>query len=113
MVGVAKKRCWFCGCEFEGERCPACLQYKVKIGSLRISAERLFSLPDHLRKTLIALAQIPPIPIFGNVGAPADVVAKVTKRSRPIESAYLNQLERMGYVTRERVKRTVLFKVRK
>jgi ribosomal 50S subunit-associated protein YjgA (DUF615 family) len=68
-----------------------------------LDASLLLRLPDHLRKTMIALAKL--------VKAKADDVAKITGRARAIESAYLNQLARMGYVKRERIKREVYFSI--
>ena len=63
----------------------------------------LLSLPDHLRRTAIALAQL------GK--ATADDIAKKTKRARAVESAYLNQLVRLGYVKKRREGKTVYFSV--
>jgi predicted transcriptional regulator len=63
----------------------------------------LLSLPDHLRKTALTLIKL------GK--ATAEDVAKETGRARAIESAYLNQLVRMGYVWRERVGKRVYFTV--
>lgn len=70
-------------------------------GSLDIMT--LLSLPDHLRKTALTLIE------FGSVMA--DDVAKKTGRARAIESAYLNQLVRMGYLWRKRVGKRVYFSV--
>ena len=63
--------------------------------SLPITAEDLLKLPDNLRKTMIAMAKLKE--------APAETVAKETDRTRGMESIYLNQLVRMGYL--EKVKR--------
>ncbi|MCC6013512.1 MAG: helix-turn-helix domain-containing protein [Candidatus Verstraetearchaeota archaeon] len=68
-----------------------------------LDASLLLRLPDHLRKTMMALAKL--------VKAKAEDVAKITGRARAVESAYLNQLVRMGYVKRERVKREVYFSI--
>lgn len=54
------------------------------------------ALPDHLRKTMLALAKL--------VEARADEVAEITQRTRAIESGYLNQLVRLGYVKKIRRK---------
>ncbi len=63
----------------------------------------LLSLPDHLRKTAT---------IANSLGkATADEIAKATKRARAVESGYLNQLVRMGYLKKERNGRKVLFSV--
>jgi len=63
----------------------------------------LLKLPDHLRKTAMALDRL------GE--ATANEVAKVTGRERAVESAYLNQLARMGYVKKKRAGRKVVFTV--
>lgn len=63
----------------------------------------LLSLPDHLRKTAT---------VMGKLGkATADEIAEATKRARAVESGYLNQLVRMGYLKKERSGRRVLFSV--
>jgi len=61
----------------------------------------LLSLPDHLRKTAIAVSK--------SGKATANDVAKETKRARAVESNYLNQLVMMGHLKRERKGRKVLF----
>ncbi|MCD6248359.1 MAG: hypothetical protein J7J17_02800 [Hadesarchaea archaeon] len=66
-----------------------------------LDAIALLSLPDHLRKTALAMIK------FGK--AMAEDVAKETGRSRAIESAYLNQLVRMDYLSKKRVKKRVYF----
>ena len=63
----------------------------------------LLSLPDHLRKTAT---------VTGSLGrATADEIAERTERARAVESGYLNQLVRMGYLKKEREGRRVLFSV--
>ena len=64
----------------------------------------LFSLPDHLRKTALVLLQL------GFVTA-SDVAAQ-TKRARAVESAYLNVLVTMDYVTKEKKGRKTFFSVK-
>lgn len=61
----------------------------------------LLSLPDHLRKTAVAVSK--------SGEATANDVAKETKRARAVESNYLNQLVMMGHLKRERKGRKVLF----
>jgi ArsR family transcriptional regulator, lead/cadmium/zinc/bismuth-responsive transcriptional repressor len=56
----------------------------------------LMDLPDHLRKTAIALLELK--------RATAEQVADATGNSRSIESAYLNQLERQKLIHKERGK---------
>ncbi len=64
----------------------------------------LLKLPDHLRKTAMALDKI-------GEGT-ADDIARITGRERAVESGYLNQLARMGYVKKKRVGKKVVFTVR-
>jgi len=61
----------------------------------------LLSLPDHLRKSAITIVKLKK--------AMAEDVAKETGRARAIESAYLNQLVRMGYLKRVREGKRVYF----
>ena len=63
----------------------------------------LLSLPDHLRKTAMVTSEL------GK--ATADEIAVSTNRARALESGYLNQLVRMGYLKKERSGRKVLFSV--
>ncbi len=63
----------------------------------------LLSLPDHLRKTVIALR--------GRGEATAAEIAKETGRARAVESGYLNQLYTMRYVKKKRKGRSVHFSV--
>ncbi len=63
----------------------------------------LLRLPDHLRKTMLALAKL--------VEARADEVAEITQRARAIESGYLNQLVRLGYVKKVRRKHQIYFTI--
>ncbi|MBW3581946.1 MAG: transcriptional regulator [Euryarchaeota archaeon] len=61
-----------------------------------LDALTLLELPDHLRRTAMALHQL------GR--ATAETVSDMTGNSRSIESAYLNQLQRQGYIHKERGK---------
>ena len=63
----------------------------------------LLSFPDHLRKSAMTIMKL------GK--AMAEDVAKETGRARAIESAYLNQLTRMGHVKKVREGRRVYFSV--
>ncbi|RLI09908.1 hypothetical protein DRO42_03010 [Candidatus Bathyarchaeota archaeon] len=63
----------------------------------------LLSLPDHLRKTAMVVCRL------GK--ATAEEIAEGTGRARAVESGYLNQLVRMGYLKKERRGRQVLFSV--
>lgn len=64
----------------------------------------LLKLPDHLRKTALALDRL--------VEGTAEDVAKITGRERAVESGYLNQLVRMEYMAKKRVKRKVVFTIK-
>lgn len=70
---------------------------------LDIDSAELLALPDHLRKTALALYQLE----RGTAGE----VAKITKRARAVESGYLNQLTLGGRVKKERVGRKVYFSI--
>ena len=61
----------------------------------------LLSMPDHLRKTAMAICRC------GR--ATADEIAEQTSRARAVESAYLNQLVLMSYVKKERKGRKAYF----
>ena len=63
----------------------------------------LLSMPDHLRKTAMALCRL------GR--ATADEIAEQTHRARAVESAYLNQLVIMRYLKKERNGRKAYFYV--
>jgi len=61
----------------------------------------LLSLPDHLRKAAMVVSE------KGRVTA--EDVSHATGRARAVESSYLNQLVNMGYLKKERKRRTVYF----
>jgi len=63
----------------------------------------LLSMPDHLRKTAMAICRC------GR--ATAEEIAEQTKRARAVESAYLNQLVIMGHLKKERKGRKAYFYV--
>jgi hypothetical protein len=63
----------------------------------------LLSLPDHLRKTAMAICRC--------VRATAEEISGQTSRARAVESAYLNQLVIMGYLKKERKGRKAYFYV--
>jgi ArsR family transcriptional regulator, lead/cadmium/zinc/bismuth-responsive transcriptional repressor len=63
----------------------------------------LLSMPDHLRKTAMAICRC------GR--ATAQEIAEQTRRARAVESAYLNQLVFMGYLKKERKGRKAYFYV--
>lgn len=61
----------------------------------------LLSMPDHLRKTAMAICRC------GR--ATAEEISHQTSRARAVESAYLNQLVIMGYLKKERDGRKACF----
>lgn len=63
----------------------------------------LLSMPDHLRKTAMAICRC------GR--ATAEEISEQTSRARAVESAYLNQLVIMGYLKKERKGRKAYFYV--
>jgi hypothetical protein len=71
--------------------------------SLEVSESELLSLPDHLRKTYIMVAS------KGECNATE--VSNSTGRCRAVESSYLNQLCRMGWITRRRDSKTLYFRL--
>lgn len=68
---------------------------RVLLRNSTIASEDLLNLPDSLRKTMMAMMQLEE--------ASAKIVATVTHRTRGMESIYLNQLVRLGYL--EKIKR--------
>ena len=74
-------------------------QYMLE--SNAVKANSLVALPDHMRKTAMGLMRI-------GRGTASDV-SKHTKRARAVESGYLNQLEREGFITSFRKGRRKIF----
>ena len=70
---------------------------------LEISESKLISLPDHLRKTYMTVAS--------KGECSSTIVSNTTGRCRAIESNYLNQLTRMGWLNKRRVAKAVHFRV--
>jgi hypothetical protein len=70
---------------------------------LNIPESELFSLPDSLRKTYLVVAS--------KAECSATEVSNLTGRSRAIESSYLNQLARIGWLTKRRNSKTLYFQV--
>jgi len=80
------------------------LQVQTKLPEIRESVPNtLMSLPEHLRKTALAIATM------GQ--ATAKQVAAKTGRTRAAESDYLNQLTSRGFLKKERRGREVHFLV--
>jgi len=63
----------------------------------------LIALPDHLRKTFVVVSS------KGECSAVQ--VSNLTGRCRAIESNYLNQLSRMGWLNKRRISKTVQFRL--
>jgi predicted transcriptional regulator len=66
-----------------------------------LDLDPLLSLPDHLRKTFVTVTSFKE--------ATAAEVGEQTKRTRALESSYLNQLVMSGYLKKERIGRKVYF----
>ena len=69
---------------------------------LEISESKLISLPDHLRRTYMT--------VVSKGECSAIQVSNLTGRCRAIESNYLNQLSRMGWLNKRRVSKTTQFR---
>ena len=69
---------------------------------LEISESKLISLPDHLRRTYMT--------VVSKGECSAIQVSNLTGRCRAIESSYLNQLSRMGWLNKRRVSKTTHFR---
>jgi hypothetical protein len=70
---------------------------------LEISESKLISLPDHLRRTYMV--------VVSKGECSAMLVSNLTGRCRAIESNYLNQQARMGWLNKRRVSKTTNFRV--
>lgn len=68
---------------------------------LQVSESELFSLSDHLRKTYLI--------VMAKGECSATEVSNLSGRSRAMESNYLNQLARMGWLTKRRKSKTTRF----
>jgi hypothetical protein len=73
----------------------------VALPDASLDVMTLLSMPDHLRKTAMAICRC------GR--ATADEIAGQTSRARAVESAYLNQLVLMSYLKKERKGRKAYF----
>jgi hypothetical protein len=76
-----------------------------KASTTTISMDQLLSLPSSLQRTMVAIQELKE--------GTASGVAEVTERSRSVETIYLNQLARIGYLSRERRGHKVFFKILK
>jgi hypothetical protein len=70
---------------------------------LNVSESMLLSLPDNLRKTYLI--------VVSEGECSATRVSDLSGRSRAIESSYLNQLVRMGWLTKRRSSKTLQFRI--
>jgi hypothetical protein len=68
---------------------------------MQYAESELITLPDHLRKTYVIVAS--------KGECDAAQVSNQTGRCRAIESNYLNQLSRMGWLTKRRISKAVHF----
>lgn len=73
----------------------------VSLPDSPLDVTTLLSLPDHLRKSALALSNL-------GEGTATDI-SKETSRVRAVESDYLNQLVSMGLIKKKRKGRVVYF----
>jgi hypothetical protein len=69
---------------------------------MEVPDTEILQLPDHLRRTYLTVAS--------RGECDATVVSNLTGRCRAIESNYLNQLARMGWLNKRRVSKTLNFR---
>ena len=69
---------------------------------LEVNDTEILQLPDHLRRTYLTLAS--------RGECDATVVSNLTGRCRAVESNYLNQLARMGWLNKRRISKTINFR---
>jgi len=69
---------------------------------IEVSESKLISLPDHLRRTYMV--------VVSKGECSAINASNLTGRCRAIESNYLNQLVRMGWLNKRRVSKTTHFR---
>lgn len=74
-----------------------------QIADAPLDVMTLLSMPDHLRKTAMAVCRL------GR--ATADEISQQTHRARAVESSYVNQLVIMGHMKKERKGRKAYFYV--
>jgi hypothetical protein len=67
-----------------------------------VGGSELLALPDHLRSTFMVVAS--------KGECSATLVSNKTGRTRAIESTYLNQLTRMGWLSKRRDSKTIYFR---
>ncbi len=69
---------------------------------VEVTDTELLQLPDHLRRTYLTVAS--------RGECDATVVSNLTGRCRAVESNYLNQLSRMGWLNRRRISKAIHFR---
>ncbi len=69
---------------------------------LEVQDSEILLLPDHLRRTYLSVAS--------KGECDATLVSHQTGRCRAIESNYLNQLARMGWLNKRRISKTISFR---
>ncbi|MCL2477274.1 hypothetical protein [Candidatus Bathycorpusculum sp.] len=74
---------------------------KFNLAPLPMTESNLISLPDHLRKTYMI--------VLSKGKCDAVQVSNLTGRCRAVESNYLNQLSRMGWLDKHRISKVVYF----
>jgi predicted transcriptional regulator len=71
--------------------------------SISLSQKDLLALPSSLQKTMLAIQELQEATSTG--------VSQETGRARSVETIYLNQLARLGYLNKERKGRKIFFKI--
>jgi hypothetical protein len=69
---------------------------------IEVNDAELFQLPDHLRQTYLT--------VTSRGECNATVVSNRTGRCRAVESNYLNQLARMGWLNKRRISKAIHFR---
>jgi|GEM_PF-852482 hypothetical protein len=75
---------------------------KINPPPMPMTESNLISLPDHLRKTYMI--------VMSKGECDAVQVSNLTGRCRAVESNYLNQLSRMGWLNKRRISKVVYFR---
>ena len=69
---------------------------------LEVADSELLQLPDHLRRTYLT--------VTSRGECDATLASNLTGRCRAVESNYLNQLARMGWLDKRRISKTINFR---
>jgi hypothetical protein len=77
------------------------LAHRNDVAPTKIPEYKVLELPDHLRKTFLA--------VKSSKECTAASASIRTKRNRAVECAYMNQLVQMGWLKRRRLQREVYF----